>query len=195
MTKPMNALSASVVRDFCTLCDKAHEYWLNYLELFDNNLRNPEICNSPAGKEWERLSVISHEHSLLQIVKLHDPAVMNGNINLGINYMLTYDGWSDSVRSRLEALAETLSDFASQLRDARHKILSHNDLATIKANAALGAFTEGDDEKYFKSLQEFVDIVHGEVIGSRCPFDDHVKSEAALFLAAIRPASLPTPCA
>src|ERR1019366_10326181 len=34
MTKPMHALSASVVVAFCTLCSRAHELWLNHLELF-----------------------------------------------------------------------------------------------------------------------------------------------------------------
>jgi hypothetical protein len=193
MTKPMHMLSASVVRDFCTLCDKAHEYWLNYLELFDKNPRNAELCNSSVGKEWERISDISHEHSLLQIVKLHDKADMNGNINLGIDYILTNGGWSDSVRSHLEELAKQLGGFASQLLGARHKILSHNDLATIKQNATLGEFAEGADEKYFKGLQEFVDTVHDKVIGGPWQFDDRVKNEVAAFLATIKPTSPPAP--
>ena len=33
---------------------------------------------------------------------------MNGNITLGIDYMLKYGGWSESVRPRLEALAKEL---------------------------------------------------------------------------------------
>src|ERR1017187_6196481 len=108
MTKSTHALSASVVRDFCTLCDKAHEYWLNHLELFDNNPRNTELKKSIARDEWERLSIISHEYSLLQVRKLHDRAVTSGKITLGIDYVLKYGGWSDSVRSRLEGLANEL---------------------------------------------------------------------------------------
>jgi hypothetical protein len=205
MTKSTHALSATVVRDFCTLCDKAHEYWLNYLELFDNNPRNAELLNSVARPEWERLSNISHEHSLLQVIKLHDPAVMNGNITLGIEYVLKYGRWADSVRPRLEALAKELGDFAEKLRGARNKILSHNDLATMVAGAPLGEFAQGADEKYFKDLQEFVNIVHGEVIGGPCPFNNFVKQDVAYFLRSIKPlpirkqsdgfTSPPTPCA
>src|ERR1035437_6805616 len=133
MTKSTHALSASVVRDFCALCDKAHEYWLNHLELFHNNPRDKELMKSIARPEWVRLSIISHEYSLLQVVKLHDKAVMHGNITLGIDYVITYGGWSDSVRPRLKALAKELNGFADKLKGVRNKILSHNDLATIVA--------------------------------------------------------------
>jgi hypothetical protein len=187
MTQSTHALSATVVRHFCTLCDKAHEYWLNHLELFDNNRRDTELVNSVARPEWERLSIISQEYSLLQLVKLHDPAVMNGNCNLGIKYVLAYGGWSESVRHGLAALAKELDRFAKPLLDARNKILSHNDLATMVAGAALGAFPVGDDEKYFKALQEFVNIVHGEVIGGPCPFNNFVKQDIAYFLRSIKP--------
>lgn len=206
MTKSTHALSASVVLEFCNLCNRAHELWLNHLELFDNNPRNTELMESIARPEWVRLSIISQEYSLLQVVKLHDNAVMNGNITLGIDYVLTYGGWSDSVRPRLEKLAKELSRFADPLRrGVRNKILSHYDLATILADAPLGGFDKGADEKYFKDLQEFVNIVHGEVIGGPLPFCNLVKNDIAYFLRTIKPLSIkkqsdgltspPTPCA
>ena len=187
MTKPTLSLSASDVVNFCALCDKAHEYWLNHLELFDNNPRADELMQSIARPEWVRLRTISHEYSLLQLVKLHDKAAMNGNNNLGIRYVLAYVGWSGSVRSSLEKLKENLDRFADQLLDARNKILSHNDLTTISEDAALGAFADGEDEKYFKALQELVDLVHGEVIGGPYPFSSSVKNDIAFFLRTIKP--------
>jgi hypothetical protein len=187
MAKPMQALSASVIRDFCALCDKAHEYWLNHLGLFDKNPRGDELMSSIARDEWVRLSIISHEYGLLQVAKLHDRAVMNGNITLGIDYVLTYGGWSDSVRPRLEVLAKELGDFAKHLLGVRNKILSHNDLATIVSGATLGNFPDGDDEEYFKALQEFVDIVHDQVIGGPYPFDNLVRNDIAFFLRTIKP--------
>ena len=187
MTESTHAISASVVRDFCALCDKAHEYWLNHVELFDKNPRNSELMKSIARAEWDRLFTISHEHSLLQIVKLHDKAVMNGNITLGIDYVLAYGGWSDSVRPRLEKLAKELSRFADPLRQGvRNKILSHYDLATILAGAPLGAFDKGADEKYFEDLQQFVNMVHGEVIGGPWPFSNQVKNDVTAFLIRIK---------
>ena len=183
----MHALSASVVEEFCNLCNRAHELWLNHLELFDSNPRLTELMKSIANCELKRLSVISQEYSLLQVIKLHDKAVMNGNITLGIDYVLTYGGWSDSVRDRLEALKKELDGFAFQLRDVRNKILSHYDLATILAGAPLGEFAKGDDEKYFEALQEFVNIVHDQVVGGPYPFSHNVKNDIAYFLRTIKP--------
>jgi hypothetical protein len=187
MTKSMDALSASVVDEFCNLCNRAHELWLNHLELFDNNPRLTELMKSIASCELRRLSVVSQEYSLLQVIKLHDKAVMNGNITLGIDYVLTNGAWSDSVHDRLEALAKELDNFASQLRGVRNKVLSHYDLATILAGATLGGFAKGDDVRYFEDLQEFVNIVHGQVVGGPYPFSTNVVNDIAYFLRTIKP--------
>jgi hypothetical protein len=187
MTKSMPRLSSTVVEEFCKLCDWAREVWLNHLELFDNNQRASELTNPFAGEEFARLSVISHEYSLLQIVKLHGKAFTNGIATLGIDYVLTYGNWSDSVRDRLQKLADELSGFASQLRDARNKSLSHNDLATIEAGTTLGEFANGADEKYFKTLEAFVNTVYDQVVGGPWAFNNHVKNDVAAFLATIKP--------
>jgi hypothetical protein len=187
MTESRHALSKSVVEEFCKLCDWAHEVWLNHLELFDKNQRAAELLNSFAGEEWARLSIISQEYSLLQIVKLHDKAVINGNVTLGIDYVLTYGDWSDPIRRRLEELAKELNCFADQLLRARNKILSHNDLATIIAGATLGEFADGAEAIYFKALHEFANTLYDQVAGEPWPFNDLVKNDVAAFLAAIKP--------
>ena len=187
MTKSKRALSVSDVVNFCKLCDWAHEVWLNHLELFDNNPRATELLKSFAGEELERLRKISHEYSLLQIVKLHDKAVTFGNVTLGIDYVLIYGDWPISVRFRLTELAQKLNGLASQLKVARNKLLSHNDLVAIVPGATLGQFVKGADEEYFKALQELVNTVHEQVIGGPWPFDDLVKNDVAAFLATIKP--------
>jgi hypothetical protein len=183
----MQALSASTVVEFCKLCGWVYEAWLNHRELFDQNPRATELQNSCAGDTLARLSVISQEYVLLQIVKLQDRAVVSGNITLGIDYMVTYGGWSASVCAQLDSLAKELNILASQLRYARNKSLSHNDLATIEAGATLGAFASGTDEEYFKALQKLVNVIHEQVIGGPYPFNDLVKNDVAAFLATIKP--------
>ena len=173
--------------EFCKLCNWAHEAWLNHRELFDKNPRAAELQKSWAGDALARLSIISQEYSLLQVVKLHDRAVVSGNATLGIDYILTYGGWSNTVRTHLETLAAKLNRFSSQLRAARNKLLSHNDLGTIVAGATLGTFADGEDEEYFKVLQEFVNTVHGEVVGEPWPFYDLVKNDVCALLATIKP--------
>jgi hypothetical protein len=187
MIKSTHTISASVVLEFCKLCNWAYEVWLNHRELFDNNQRATELMNSFGRDEWARLSIISQEYSLLQIRKLHDKAVVSGKPTLGIDYVLENGGWSDSVRRSLEELKEELDGFAIQLRDARNKILSHNDLSTILAGAALGGFSMGADEDYFNALQEFVNTVHDEAIGGPWPFNDLVRNDVAAFLTTIKP--------
>ncbi|HEX4322745.1 MAG TPA: hypothetical protein VHZ52_17665 [Acidobacteriaceae bacterium] len=188
MTQSTHALSPFVVEEFCKLCDWTHEVWLNHRALFDDNPRSDELMKSFAGHELERLSIISHEYSLLQIVKLHDRAIMGGNATLGIEYVLVFGGWPNSVRDELENMAKKLRDFAVPLRDVRNKVLSHNDLASIVAGATLGSFEEDAEVQYFKILKEFVNVVHKEVIGSPWPFNEFVKSDVAAFLDLIKPA-------
>ncbi len=101
MTKSMPSLSAPVVQEFCKLCDWAREVWLNHVELFDNNQREAELMNSFAAEEFARLSIISQEYSLLQIVKLHDKAVMDGNKTLASNAYAFMETGPDRMRSGL----------------------------------------------------------------------------------------------
>lgn len=183
----MAALSKPVTIEFCKLCNWAYETWLNHYELFDRNPRATELQKSLAGDELARLSIISQEYSLLQIRKLHDPAVVSGKITLGIDYVVTYGAWSASTRSKLEELRTKLNVFGDQLRDVRNKSLSHNDLASLLVGATLGEFPTGDDEKYFQTLQEFANLVHTEVVGGPFPFNDLVKNDVAAFLAALQP--------
>ncbi len=179
----MSALSKCVVVEFCKLCDWAYETWLHHRELFDNNPRAQELKQSFAGDELARLSIISQEYSLLQIVKLHDRAVVSGKITLSLEYIMDYGAWSDATKQKLEPLYKKLNDFANQLRGARNKLLSHNDLATILGGATLGAFTKGDDEIYFQNLQEFVNIIHEEIVGAPWPdFNNLAKNDVAAFL-------------
>ena len=178
----MSALSKSVVIEFCKLCDWAYEAWLNHRELFDNNPRATELQNSFAGDALARLSIISQEYSLLQIVKLHDRAVVSGKATLSLEYVMIYGAWSPAIKQKLETLEEKLNKFANQLRDVRNKSLSHNDLATIVAGANLGAFAQGEDITYFKILQEFVNTIHEEVVGGPWFFNDLVQNDVAAFL-------------
>jgi len=182
----MSALSKSVVVDFCELCGWAYQCWLNHRELFDENLRAEELQKSSAREALARLSVISQEYSLLQVAKLHDHAVVSGKVTLSIDYVVSYGGWSVSVRQQLEELKGKLDVLGSQLRGARNKSLSHNDLSAVLSRSPLGVFQKGDDEIYFQHLQEFVDIVHGEIVGGPWPFDELVKTDVAKLLAMLK---------
>lgn len=150
--------------------------------LFDENLRADELCKSPGGDTFARLSAISQEYVLLQIFKLHDPAVTKGVITLGIDYIIKYGGWSDEMRHELEVMYENLSKFAEKIKPARNKVISHHDLATITEGVPVGKIDNDVAEKYFEILQEFANKVHEQTIGGPWPFNDLVKNDVAAFL-------------
>jgi hypothetical protein len=183
----MPALSPTVALEFCKLCGWAYETWLSHSELFDRNPRYAELQRSWAGDQLARLSVISQEYALLQVAKLHDPAIVSGKITLSIDYVVTYGAWNSTVRLNLEALKGKLDAFGAQLRSVRNRSLSHNDLAAIVSGKTLGSFEPGEGEKYFHILQEFVNVVHEEVVGGPWPFDDLARNDVAAFLAVLKP--------
>jgi hypothetical protein len=181
------AHSVQVTLEFCKLCDWAYQAWLNHREMFDDNPRAEELQKSMGADALARLRTVSHEYILLQIAKLHDPVVVAGQVTLGIEYMVKYGAWSAETAAKLDQLTEKLDGFAKNLRTVRNKALSHNDLAAILSGATLGEFKRDEDIQYFATLQEFVDVVHAEVIGGRCPFDDLVKNDVVALMAMVKP--------
>lgn len=183
----MSALSPRLVKEFCKLCDWSFQVWLNHRELFDDNPRSAELQQSMGADALARLNTISHEYTLLQIAKLHDRAVVAGEVTLGIEYILKYGGWNQATLDKLTDLATNLNEFAKGLRSLRNRALSHNDLAAVLSGAKLGEFEKDKDVQYFAALQEFVDVVHSEVVGGPYPFDDLVKNDVAALMAIIKP--------
>ena len=183
----MPALSCRVVEEFCKLCDWSFQVWLNHRELFDDNPRASELQNSMGAEALSRLRIISHEYTLHQIAKLHDRAVVSSEVTLGVEYVVKYGGWDQPVLAKLTELANQLNQFARGLRALRNRALSHNDLAAILSSSVLGEFDKDEDIKYFKTLQEFVNVIHEEVIGGPAPFDDLVRNDVAALMAIIKP--------
>lgn len=182
----MTILTAPVVEEFYGLCNWAYEVWLTHRELFDVNPRAEELKQSFAGDALGRLSIVTQEYLLHQIAKLHDPASQYGHANLSIDYVVKSGSWPAHTQVELEQLQSKLKGFAQLLIGARNKLLSHNDLATILTGTTLGAFPEGSDRDYFATLQEFVNIVYGEVIGGPAPFNDLPINDVVALLSMLR---------
>lgn len=182
----MNALSPVVASKFCELCERAYAVWRIHRVLFDENPNWNAIGNSPAGPGMIHISEVSQEYMLLQIRKLHDPAVQREHATLGIDYIMRFGGWDAPMLARLKALKSDLDKFSLQLRDVRNRILCHNDLEVHLKGETLGDFPLGEDIRYFEKLQEFVNIVHESAFGSPSPFSDNPDKKAAALLAALK---------
>ena len=96
----MTAHSEIVVYKFCGLCQWAYEAWRTYRVLFDDSPRSAKLRSSTSGEALNRISIITQEYFLLQIYKLHDPASQQGNITLGIDYMIRFGGWDVNYKGK-----------------------------------------------------------------------------------------------
>ena len=166
----MSAHSTAVVKAFYDVCNRAYGDWRIHRILFDDNPRKKELERSEARHALIHFSILSQESFLLQIAKLHDPVIIQGHVTLGIEYIVRYGGWDEKTKTKLQALQLQLNELDKKARPARNKILSHNDLESILNGGIVGNFPDGMDDKYFKTLQEFVDIICINVIGKALPF-------------------------
>ena len=176
----MEDINDEVAKKFCELCDWTYEVWVTHKVLFDSN-SNPEnnIGRSPAFTQ--RLAIITQEYALQQIAKLHDPWYQLGSVNLTIDYIVENGRWGKD-KTRIDEVASKLNDLYEAIKLVRNKILSHNDRDVLLQDSALGSFSEGDDDRYFKDLQCLVNEIHGRWIGGPFPFNDLAKADAFEFL-------------
>jgi hypothetical protein len=176
----MNPISGDVAKEFCELCNWAYECWLTHKRLFDKN-DHKERTLGKAEYFTARLSTITQEYSLLQICKLHDPAIQGGSLNITIDYIERFGEWG-SDRDRIQGMLSKLRTLFEKIKSARNKVLAHNDLETLMHATTLGEFPQGLDEQYFSALQELVNEVHGKWCDGPYPFNDLAGADVDEFL-------------
>lgn len=174
----MSAVDAQIVREFWEVCNGVYECWLARRGLFDDNAELEQLGRTHSAQLLAHLGIITRRDLLHQIAKLHDPARQFGQSNLSIGFVIDNGLWDRETRMRLSMVRAKLDGFAELLRQARNKLMAHNDLAAILADQPLGQFPFGADIEYFKNLQELVDIV----AGTPRPFNDLVRNDARVFL-------------
>lgn len=181
----MPAHAPEVVKLFCNLCDWLMQTWQMRKFLFDEN-DDARALREPRHEHFfYRLQVILQESWLHQLVKLHDPAIQGGqkgHINLSISYIVEYGNWDTETKESLVELQTKMEILAKPMRDARNKILSHNDLAVLLASRELGSFEPGEDERYFDTLKNFASLVSQQVLGLPYIYDDLVRNDVDVFL-------------
>jgi hypothetical protein len=172
-----------VVERFCNLCDWLLQSLQTRKYLFDENpdlaiLQEPRYVNF-----FYRISEMTQEYWLHQLVKMHDPARdKSGNLNVSIDYIVECGEWDEVTKSRLNELRTAMNNLAHKLRDARNKLLSHNDLAIIMKEKRIGAFCPGDDERHFQCLCKFASIAKESVTGEPFVHDDLVSNDVEAFM-------------
>ena len=143
---------------FCNLCQWVYECWLTHSNLFEclpDRFQEEEIApfkgyvETGYGRCLGRLNEISHQYLILQIAKLHDPALQRGNENLSIDFFVRQKFWSDDELPTINGLASELDGLYKQIEEVRNKILAHNDRSVYVKGTPLGNFPQGEEEPIF----------------------------------------------
>ena len=172
-----------LIRQFAARCQLAFDTCILHKELFDRNIEHGYMKIEPFYNLFGLISHVTQEHSLLQIVKLHDPAFDNkGNANLSIDYIIEQGTWADEVTTELRNLRNVMKGLYKLIKPARHKALCHNDIASILAGKILGDFEKDGDEPYFDALENFLDLIHQHSFGEAFKFDRSLKSDIKTFI-------------
>jgi AbiU2 len=175
--------SREVVNRFCELCDWLLQSWQTRKYLFDENPDLALLQEPRYAHFFYRIGEITQEYWLHQLAKMHDPARdKSGNVNLSISYIVECGEWDKETKPRLDELRTKMLSLSYQIKDARNKILSHNDLEIIMGEKHIGAFDPGDDEDYFAYLQEFASLVKEIVMGEPFVYDDLVSNDVEVFM-------------
>jgi hypothetical protein len=181
----MPAHAHEVVKKFCELCNWLIQTWQMRKFLSDDNPQVEALKEPRHAHFFYGLQETLQESWLHQLAKLHDPAVQGGqkgHINLFYFVHREYGNWDTGTKAALVDLQPKIEVLAKPVRDARNKILSHNELAILLASRELGSFECGEDERYFDILKSFSSLVSQQVLGEPFIYDDLVKNDVDVFL-------------
>ena len=176
-----------IIIKFCKLCSWTYEVWSTQRTIFDDNADLKSFEKLKCVDFLRRFNIILQEYTLLQIVKLHDPANQGINKNLSLDYIVNNIDWDQGAKSNLEKLKNRLDELLGNcLAVARRKSLCHNDFGITINNTTCGEFAKDVDMEYFEKLQEFIDIAHDKIVGGPYPFNDLAKSDTNVFISCLK---------
>jgi hypothetical protein len=177
-------LDQTVINRFCAHVSWAEQAWLLRRHLFPENKDVARLFEGPHRYFFTRLQIILQEFWLSEVAKLHDPPMQAKRTNLCVDYVLEGGTWSTSTRATLKDLRDRMATFAAKIKDARNRLLAHNDLEVILSGDSLGTFEDGDDVAYFEALRAFAELAHQELTGKSFAFDKLTPNDVATFMAA-----------
>lgn len=126
---------------------------------------------------FETLFDLLQREFFLESAKILEDKKTFGKQNLSVKHFIEMDGtnWTEEQKKKFKDYDEKLFQFRDCIKDARNKIISHNDLYTYEAedSEGLSAFAEGLDDKFVKTLEDFYNYLHeitfGEIWGRFTP--------------------------
>jgi len=175
--------SKETIYRFFGLCDWLIQTYDFRKCLFDDNPDEGALRDKRHEHFFYRIHVTFQESWMQQLAKLHDPAKQGAHFNLSLEYIIEYHDWEPDIKQELQNLKDEMNVLYLLIRDARNKLLSHNDYKTMHGpDKYLGEFEEGEDIKYFSSLKEFCEKVSQDVCDEPFLYDDMVQNDVDVFM-------------
>lgn len=117
---------------------------------------------------------ILHEYWLLKCLAMFDKAKHDKRENLSLEFLAAAIDWPAEVKAQLVMCLEKVQPFRDKIRNARNRIISHHDKETVLDDELLGAFGQGEDQRFVETLEVACGLMHEQVfrtvLGSVDPF-------------------------
>ncbi len=154
---------------FCDHCRWVFKCWTMNLGMHSaaNDPTITRLClenklrNSAPGQFLDHYFEISGPYTVLQIAKLHDPAESGDHRNLSIKFFVDQDAiWLPDEKEELDSIRTKLNNFYEKyIRQARHKIIAHNDRDMFRDGSFCRKICENDSNEYMSKLGELADMI------------------------------------
>lgn len=164
-----------VIEQFCNQCYTIRALYKEYIFLYESdNKERLDLLDKTARDFFHNLRCILIDRIFLGICKITDRAGSGERSNLTIEYILKEIKQDAKKNLGLDELSNEIHKFREYIVDARHKIIVHSDIETIKSNKTLGVFSKSDNDKFWENLQEFVNKIHMHYFKTSFILDDIV---------------------
>lgn len=158
------------IKEFCDQCVTAKIIYNEYISLFESNENRLKLFEEVAINFFHDLQDMFIKCIIQNICNLTDPG-HSRNENLTVKYIIEKIGPDVSEKLGLDDLSEKIHTFRNYIVSARNKIISHLDRNTVLQHRTLGAFPEGEIDKFWNALEEFVDRLYNRYFGTCLPLD------------------------
>jgi hypothetical protein len=141
---------------------------MHYKAIFEETPLNENPLKGLSAYFFADLGWMFREYIILQVCKLTDPAVDGrGNENLTVKFLTANADFSTDPAAAIElqARAESIEQFRSQLKPARDKIISHSDRKSILDGRPLGGTPPDAWVDFWLDLQVFVKLLWKRYLG------------------------------
>lgn len=163
--------SRDIIERFCDQCGWAWTIHNQYKLLYARSEERRRLLDAVARDYFGFMQEVLIDYMFLQFSRLTDPAKTGRFANLTAPYIADELDWPPDVRGVLRSQLKILLAFREKVLAPRNKLIAHADLKTHLEQSTLGGFPEGEDERFFRSLQEFVNAAHESAIGGPYPLN------------------------